>query len=210
MYTMDEFDIDTVARMLEFMYLGDYQGLDETNLNIAPTGAVTAPGSGATQDTAEGIGKGESLPGIADVLKAHLRVNSVGDYFCVKTLVAAANKKLKDAVRPCLQLKEDPVSVLSAEQARHLETMAACLPGAIEYATKHTGDKKVLNVLAAAAAAQINHLLPDLSFRQLDMGSDLTYKMFEHMSEELNMLREKVRATTSTVRGTQTSRYSRG
>lgn len=56
-------------------------------------------------------------------------------------------------------------------------TLASSLPMMIEFATKHTSDMKLLDILATASVQKIGGLVMDKSFVKLEVISDFSLMM---------------------------------
>ncbi|RFU76155.1 hypothetical protein TARUN_6097 [Trichoderma arundinaceum] len=132
---IDGFDVETVRRMVEFLYMGDYdiQHPEEDK-------AVTAAPSGANEEVnldPEATSTAPLVPA-QDTLH-HVRVNAIADYYDVQGLALLATQK----IRLAYQSNWDAKAFLSSA----IEALGA------------TGDESLHGMLALLAAQNLEELL---------------------------------------------------
>jgi len=178
---MDSFQPGTVKRLIQFMYLGDYDDPKSGDEASRPSGNDGGGVSGETEQE-DGIREVESRPESTATasLFEHLRVNSIGDYYGVDKLVSLANTKIKRL------LQED-------------KSWVGDLPSAIELATGSTGDEELLGILAAAVAANISTLLGLDQFTSLDVMTDFSIKVLQGCVREILQLTQAARRSANEV-----------
>ncbi|RCI10017.1 hypothetical protein L249_8698 [Ophiocordyceps polyrhachis-furcata BCC 54312] len=148
---MDAFDPDTVRRLVQFFYTGDYR------LTALPE--LEPP-----------------LIGSVDSLNMHIKVNSIGDYYGVTKLMSLANDKIKHLIQ-----QEHKRRDVSAAVSGWVEN----LPAATELATSSSGDHELLAILAAEIAKNLSALTLSRDFRNLNVVSDLAFKVLEACVKEI-------------------------
>ncbi|KAI0413138.1 hypothetical protein F5X98DRAFT_391165 [Xylaria grammica] len=102
------FDIESVRRLIEYMYTGDYQMRPDSALEIISSGVSDgalpikrpseAVGTAAEPDPGVGVPK-PSEAGTSDRLICHGRMNSIADYYDVPALAALSCTKAKEILR---------------------------------------------------------------------------------------------------------------
>jgi len=142
---MDNFDLPTVKRMVEFMYTGKYS---EISHEISKTATL------AVEDTGpKAAGEETERTKILEILKIHVRVNAIADYYDIPTLRDVASSKV-DGIFARIGFSINIfLDVLK-------ETMGI------------TSDKGLYQVLGSAAANHLEELILNENFRAIDIMKD--------------------------------------
>ncbi|KAK4098696.1 hypothetical protein N658DRAFT_499150 [Parathielavia hyrcaniae] len=149
---MDKFQPDTVRRLVQFMYSGNYDDPGDSDDDHGTLCADSIP----------------SAPSVEAMLLGHIGVNSIGDYYQVDGLMSLANSKIK--------------KLLSDRNANNHESLIAGLPAAIEAAAESTGNKELFEILAEAASRNTSCLLLDTEvLKNLSAMSDFAVSLLQAM-----------------------------
>ncbi|KAK7402733.1 hypothetical protein QQX98_011522 [Neonectria punicea] len=147
----DAFDVETVQRMIDFLYTGNYDvkfpspapGAKQLILSTEPeccSADITAP-----------IVPGPMTKEKA-VLLCHVRVNAIGNYYDIQPLCALANSFIEE-------LFQANWSVQS-------------FPDVAAIALRQTGDQALRKILTSTAAAHISELAQSEDFKKLTTDND--------------------------------------
>ncbi|OQV04778.1 hypothetical protein CLAIMM_09610 [Cladophialophora immunda] len=182
---MDKFNPPTVRRMVQFMYTGDYDvGEDlllppEENMSESMNDAVEGgilpegepqPQPGGSEDNSRCSPTPSSRKcSTVSSLLAHIRVNSIGDYYGIDALVSLANRKIGNLLQS------------STEDEPWLES----LPAIIEAAVQSTGDHQVQRLLAGATAGNLSTLLALDRFKNLSVLTDFSISILQSCAQEM-------------------------
>ncbi|KJZ70529.1 hypothetical protein HIM_10073 [Hirsutella minnesotensis 3608] len=174
--TMHSFQPDTVKRLVQFMYTGDYDdrdppkadpSVDEEILEERTSAGATSEVHGTDESSTESLSEDVDLPPqeyvSAQNLLEHICVNSIGDYYQIAGLVSLANNKISRLL----------------QEHREDQSWVAMLPTATGAALQSTGDSELLDILAAATASNISSLVESSQLKSLDVVTDFTFKVLQ-------------------------------
>ncbi|KAL9489693.1 LOW QUALITY PROTEIN: hypothetical protein ACSS6W_001970 [Trichoderma asperelloides] len=147
------FDAETVRRMVEYLYTGDYDQFKEASNVVAATSAATpsppntvqSQGSSAPANTAPAnTAPANTAPATPALVVAkgtlhHVQVNAIADYYGIQGLGLLANQKIQQAYA----VKWDPKSFIASAKA----------------AISVSGDKSLHGVMALLTAQNLKELL---------------------------------------------------
>ncbi|KAL7944211.1 hypothetical protein V8C42DRAFT_326164 [Trichoderma barbatum] len=166
---IEHFDSETVRRMVEYLYTGNYdsdqaQEQSKAAAGVATSGALTSASSSVstTADTAPPVPPAAaSTQGVL----SHVRVNAIGDYYGIQGLMLLANQKIQQAY----QNKWDANAFLTSAKE----------------ALDSTGDKKLHRMMALLAAQNLNALIasPQLADLVGDFAAEIL-RFHAHKFEE--------------------------
>lgn len=147
---MDNFDLPTVKRMVEFMYTGTYSvtayGID---FDTSKTAHVTESEEAVPHPASEEAECTTSL----EILKRHVRVKAIAEYYDIPRLRDVASHKIKGIFA---------ITGFSTN----------IFLGVLKEARETTGDIGLYQILASAAANHLGELLFDDKFGALDIMKD--------------------------------------
>ncbi|KAL6699148.1 hypothetical protein J3F84DRAFT_365053 [Trichoderma pleuroticola] len=183
------FDSETVRRMVDFLYTGNYDCGYPPSQNTAGTHAVT-PAAVKSTSTSTPASKTTNTTLPAPVASAstqdtlaHVRVNAIADYYGIQGLTLLANQKIQQAY----QAKWDAKAFLTSAK----ETL------------DNTGDKKLHGMMALLAAQHLEELIasPQLADLVGDFAAEVlryhAHKLEASRQEQLQAIRqEQVAAQT--------------
>ncbi|PTB43603.1 hypothetical protein M441DRAFT_164245 [Trichoderma asperellum CBS 433.97] len=141
------FDAETVRRMVEYLYTGDYDQFKEASNVAAATSAATpsppntvqSQGSPAPANTAPANTAPATPALVAKGTLHHVQVNAIADYYGIQGLGLLANQKIQQAYA----VKWDPKSFIASAKA----------------AISVSGDKSLHGVMALLTAQNLKELL---------------------------------------------------
>ncbi|TAQ85562.1 hypothetical protein B7494_g6119 [Chlorociboria aeruginascens] len=184
---MDSYQPSTVKRLVQFMYVGDYDDPKDDGEALADHNTCGADDDKIEEEDLIGIrfsaceedGKGSpskelSAPLLSEStaiasLFEHIRVNSIGDYYGIDELVSLVNSKIKHIL---WNNDEDRSWITS-------------FPTIIERAVELTGDDELLSILASATAANISDLLELEHFKSLGVMTDFSMKVLQSCARDI-------------------------
>ncbi|RDA82794.1 hypothetical protein CP532_6866 [Ophiocordyceps camponoti-leonardi (nom. inval.)] len=187
---MDAFDAETVRRLVQFFYTGDYDhpevayedADDEAGEASVKEDVPDAEGMAHRlhfSDSSTALPESESQTiASVDSLNIHIKVNSIGDYYGVTKLMSLANDKIKHLIQQ--------------EHERDDSGWVANIPAATALAYSSTGDDELLAILAAEIAKNLSALTLSRDFENLDGVSDLAFKVFQACAKEIQDLTMQV------------------
>ncbi|AEO54997.1 hypothetical protein MYCTH_39658 [Thermothelomyces thermophilus ATCC 42464] len=183
---MDHFHPSIVRRLVQFLYTGKYDDLEDNSVSSTRNGRTETAGTQECSDPpplASPMPKADAIP----VLLGHIRMNSIGDYYQVENLVFLANGKIDQLLRD--HSKDS--------------SLVESLPAAIEEAVQSTGDKKLLKVLAVAVADNISALVDMDTFRNLSALSDFAFHVIQDCAQKPRALTTELRAAQRELDGSK-------
>lgn len=144
---MDNFDLPTVKRMVEFMYTGKYSaGADEMSLDTSKTATLAESEDAGAKTASEEAAHSKSL----EILKRHVRVNAIADYYDIPRLRDLASSMIEGILT-------------------RLGFSVNIFLDVLKEATEITGDKGLYRVLGSAAANHLEELVLNENFRAIDI-----------------------------------------
>lgn len=147
---MDNFDLPTVKRMVEFMYTGKYSaGTDEISLDTSKTATLAESEDAGAKTASEEAEHTKSL----EILKRHVRVNAIADYYDIPRLRDVASSMIEGIFT-------------------RIGFSANVFLNVLKEATEITGDKGLYRVLGLAAANHLEELILNENFRAIDIMKD--------------------------------------
>lgn len=203
---MDHFHPSIVRRLVQFLYTGNYDDLDDNCGRSVPLvgqevaqerptdTAVSSTGNGHTE-TAGSQERSDPPPpasptpkaNVPPVLLGHIRMNCIGDYYQVENLVSKTNTIVE-------QLLHDHSTDSSWVES---------LPTVIEEAVQSTGDKKLLKVLADAVADNISAIVDMDTFRNLSALSDFAFHIIQDCAHKNRALTTELGAARRELDGSK-------
>ncbi|OPB42609.1 hypothetical protein A0O28_0037280 [Trichoderma guizhouense] len=184
------FDSETVRRMVEYLYTGNYDpnqppNPPKQNYTVGSIQDVT-PAKSTSGTSLKATIAALSVPATAastpDTL-IHVRVNAIADYYGIQGLTLLANQKIQQAY----QAKWDAKAFLTSAKE----------------ALDNTGDKKLHGMMALLAAQHLEELIasPQLADLVGDFAADIlryhAHKLEASKQEQLQIIRqEQVAAQT--------------
>ena len=147
---MDNFDLATVKRMVEFMYTGKYSaGTDEISLDTSKTATLAKSEDAGAKTASEEAEHTKSL----EILKIHVRVNAIADYYDMPRLRDVASSMIEGIFT-------------------RLGFSVNVFLDVLKEATEITGDKGLHRVLGLVAANHLEELILNENFRAIDIMKD--------------------------------------
>lgn len=167
---IDEFEPETVEQMVKYMYTGRYfpgplDDMPDDTVDVETLSTTAEPSNHEATDAQER--KTDSKSTILERLLPHIKVNAIGDYYAIPKLCYLANLE----IQCILNVRWSP-SYFSA---------------VIESATNLTGDRTLHEVLATAAAGNIESLVD-------------AWEIIPCMEMANNVIRKVVAANRETVK----------
>ncbi|KAL5091713.1 hypothetical protein Trisim1_002927 [Trichoderma cf. simile WF8] len=170
------FDSETVRRMVEFLYTGNY------DCNHPPNPPKQNYFVGSIQDVTPAKSTSSAVPvpvaaaSTPDTL-IHVRVNAIADYYGIQGLTLLANQKIQQAY----QAKWDAKAFLTSAKE----------------ALDNTGDKKLHGMMALLAAQHLEELIasPQLADLVGDFAADIlryhAHKLEASKQEQFQIIRQE-------------------
>ncbi|RDA94003.1 hypothetical protein CP533_5024 [Ophiocordyceps camponoti-saundersi (nom. inval.)] len=186
---MNAFDPQTVGRLVQYLYTGDYSESDDDYRNIdigkgmMPLLCVAfcvanqlMPKIQASPATDSKSPPPVRVP-TPKALSTHIKVNAIGDYYAITKLMSLANSKITDLfpkVRKGVVFcnVEPPAWVMG-------------LPSAAKLAIESTGDMQLLEIIAAETAANISALTVSDDLKNMEDMSDFAFKVIKNCAVEI-------------------------
>ncbi|UKZ80326.1 hypothetical protein TrVFT333_008084 [Trichoderma virens FT-333] len=159
------FDSETVRRMVEFLYTGNYDCNQPQEQNTAATTDAATPttvkstssSSSTTTDVALPVPTAATTTSTQDTL-THVRVNAIADYYGIHRLTLLANQKIQ-------QVYQDKWN-------------AKAFLASTREALDNTGDKKLHSVMALLAAQHLEELMA--SSKMADLVGDFAAEVLRY------------------------------
>lgn len=147
---MDYFDLPTVRCMVEFMYTGKYYiSTDEIGFDTSKAALLAESEEAGLKPASE---KTEYTTNL-EILKSHVRVNAIAEYYDVPRLRDIANYKIEEIFAK-------------------IGLSTNVFLGVLKETQEITGDNGLYQILASAAARHLEGLLVDEGFGELDIMKD--------------------------------------
>ncbi|KAL2274805.1 hypothetical protein FJTKL_02709 [Diaporthe vaccinii] len=174
---IEEFKADTVQRMLEFLYSGDYSVSQRADWSSGDAERIDDESSEydvLTQSLASNE-FGSNKPAVAkkDILCWHLNANAIGDYYDIKPLCTLARSKVETAVE----------ADWSPDDFLHLLTETCT--------TRKTGDVEFHRLLGQIISKRLEDLAGLQDLDGLDMPADIATSVVVSSMERVRSLETK-------------------
>ncbi|CAH0026008.1 unnamed protein product [Clonostachys rhizophaga] len=153
------FDIDTIRRLIQFFYIGDYNTENPSDTKQLIIKLESPSEENLTPAGTEIL----SAISVADQLRAHIDLNIAADYYQVPDLL----KMTRDEVEKLLQ--------------HHWN--ASAFPELFDRVSSVVADTKLQSIVTDAAARHLEELLQLKEFRELGCISDMTIKLLSSILE---------------------------
>ncbi|KAI1357603.1 hypothetical protein F5Y08DRAFT_147537 [Xylaria arbuscula] len=169
------FDLPSVKRMIDFMYMGDYNLTSYTASEVLSDSQHASTVGEASNDTVKadvttGANHGDSQhpTTLLEILNSHVRVNAVAHYYGIPVLGALSANKARNVLQ---------------SQRRPWPAKIFC--DFLRNSTGSTGDAQFHEMLAAITMEHIQDVVDDLFLDDIDvlreLGPYLVPKLFSQM-----------------------------
>jgi hypothetical protein len=197
------FEPGTVQRVVEFLYTGDHNEVDNAKPEAECSQQGTAENGGAalhfvisslaltvlpedpSQSTSEATESSSNGSPVNELLLMHVYANSIGDYYGVGELVTLATMKLEQVLMELERVDED--------------TWIPGLPGVVGAANEAARDAKLLSLLAETVEKKLPTLLSMNEFLNLDVRP-FAVQILRHCANAKPLRQQRLRIYSFTLR----------
>jgi speckle-type POZ protein len=165
---IEGFDSETVRRMVEFLYTGDYDATPRQSEAAGPVDS-SEPATSSPHCVLLPVDDG------GDGVISHVRVSAIADYYDIKGLAKLSNSKIQN------------------NRSERWDTQA--LADAIKESSDLTGDADLQDTIAALAAQHLNDLMENAVLQ--DLVSDFGLKIIRKYVENSKAVEKELRDITN-------------